>query len=197
MDAIVGFVQHNVAYAPFIVFGLLMLAGLSLPISEDLLIIVSALLAVKHPDMVVSLFLGVYLGAYLSDLESYWVGRILGRRLWKVKFFAKLISEKSVQSIGAYYERYGTFTLLLGRFIPFGVRNALFLSAGLSRMHFGKFALTDWAACTMTNVALFSLTYFYGEGVFEYVRQGNFIIFGVFSLVVGGFFLLRKRCSPV
>jgi len=171
----------------------LLLAGLSVPISEDVLIVVSALLAAKHPDMLVPLFLGVYLGSYLSDLESYWLGRLLGPRLWGVKILSKLVTRRRVQQIGEYYEKYGTLTLLLGRFIPFGVRNALFLSAGLSRMNFTKFALVDWLACTTTNLLLFSLTYSYGERVLGYLRQGNIVIFALFALTIGGVIFSRKK----
>ena len=38
-----------------------------------------------------------------------------------------------------FYKKYGALTLVIGRFIPFGVRNAIFLTSGISKMPFAKF----------------------------------------------------------
>ena len=43
------------------------------------------------------------------------------------------------------------------------MRNALFLSAGISKMNFVKFAVVDLLACTTTSVILFSLGRLFAE----------------------------------
>src|SRR4029078_10224849 len=107
---------------------------------EDLMIILSAVLAATVvPENTLQLFLGVFLGCYLSDWVCYWIGRKFGPKLWNIRWFAKTFDQKRLHQTHSYYARYGFWTLLIGRFIPFGVRNCLFLSAGLGRMHFGKF----------------------------------------------------------
>lgn len=150
----------HAAYAHWIAFGALMLAGLNIPISEDLVIILSATIAATIlPENTTKLFLGVFLGCYLSDWVCYWIGRKLGQTLRHWRWFAKTVSQKRLDQTQEYYEKYGFWTLLIGRFIPFGVRNCLFLTAGVGKMHFGKFLLSDGIACLASNTALFSLSF--------------------------------------
>ncbi len=190
--SIFPFIQQNVEYAPFIVFGLLLLAGFNIPVSEDAMIFISALLAAKNPSYIIPLFFGVYLGAYFSDLICYWLGRTLGPRIFQIKFFARLIDREKIDKVTAYYEKYGATTLVLGRFIPFGVRNALFLTAGLGKMNFAKFALFDFIACTISVSLLFTLVYNFGEIVMDYVKRGNMVIFAIAAVAVVAL-LIRKR----
>jgi membrane protein DedA with SNARE-associated domain len=139
------------------------------------------------------------MGAYLSDLIAYWLGRILGPKLWNIKFFAKMVSRDKIDMIGNYYHKYGVLTLIFGRFIPFGVRNALFISAGLGKMNFIKFSLSDLLACVISTSVYFPLYYFYGESVIDYVKKGNIVIFSLALLVVGIIlikkYLNRKKIS--
>lgn len=191
MEEIIIFIQSNIDIAPWLIFFVLLLAGLNLPVSEDAMLFISAILAAKNPDMLYSLFFAVYMGAFFSDIICYWLGRTLGPRLWKIQFFAKMVSPERVDQMGQYYKKYGIITLVVGRFIPFGVRNALFLTAGLSKMNFAKFAFSDFLACSISSLAFFSLYYTYGEKVVEYVKQGNMIIFSILLIVLGAI-LLKK-----
>ena len=193
MEAILEMINQNVQFAPFIIGGLLLLAGFNLPVSEDIMIFTSAMLAAKNPDHLYPLFFGVFLGAYFSDIICYWLGRKLGPKLWQIKFFASMVKKEKVAEISNFYDKYGVLTLIMGRFIPFGVRNALFLTAGLGQMNFVKFSLSDLLACTISNILMFSLVYNYGEVVLEYVKKGNVIIFSMAAIVVVGLLLKRKK----
>jgi membrane protein DedA with SNARE-associated domain len=174
-----------------------MLAGLNIPVSEDLMIILSAVLAATVvPENTGLLFLFVFLGCYLSDWVCYWIGRKLGPKLWEIKWFAKTVDRKRLESIHNYYEKYGFWTLLVGRFIPFGVRNCLFLSAGAGKMHFGKFILSDGIACLISNTTLFSVAYFAGKNyktLLQFVKTFNIFLFGFFLVsIIGGIWYKRK-----
>lgn len=184
MEEILHIIQQNVIWAPYIIFGLLILAGFNMPVSEDVMMFTSAILAAKNPDYLIPLLVGVFLGAYLSDLIAYWLGRIFGPKLWNIKFFANMVSKEKISTISNFYERFGVLTLILGRFIPFGVRNALFITAGLGKMNFLKFSLSDLLACTISTATFFPLYYFYGTTVIDYVKKGNLIIFSIATIVV-------------
>jgi membrane-associated protein len=190
---LMDFIQGNVAYAPFAIFGLLLLAGFNLPVSEDAMIFISAILASQNPDSSTPLFLGAFLGAYFSDLICYaFLGRYLGKKIFKISFFAKMVSQERIEKVNLFYSKYGITTLILGRFIPFGVRNALFFTAGLGRMNALKFALADLLACTISTSTFFWLYYHYGESVITYIKKGNMIIFGAFILALSGYMVRRK-----
>jgi len=183
--------NQNIQFAPWLIFGLLLLAGLNIPVSEDAMLLISALLAFKNPDHLIPLFLGVYLGAYLSDLICYTLGRTLGPKLFEVSFFKNMMSEKKRAKINSFYSRYGVITLILGRFIPFGVRNGLFLTAGLGKMNFKKFALSDLLACTISSLTFFTLYYKFGKEITEIIKKGNIIIFSLAGIFV--LYLLFKK----
>lgn len=176
MEYLTEFIHQNAANAQWIIFGSLLLAGFNLPVSEDGMLFLTAVLALKYPQHYWELFFAVFMGAYLSDLISYWLGRKLGPKLWKIKFFSKMVSKEKIKSINQYYNKYGVLTLIIGRFIPFGVRNALFLTAGLGKMNFLKFALSDLLACTISCTLFFNLYYRFGNQVIDTIKKGNNIV---------------------
>lgn len=193
MEAFLDFVQANVQWAPYAFLGLLLLAGFNLPVSEDLMLLTSALIAIKNPQMKIELFLGVYLGAYLSDLICYgFVGRYMGEKIFKIKFFANMISTEKLNKVNDFYHQYGVLTLIIGRFIPFGVRNALFITAGLGKMNALKFAISDFIACTISCSFFFWLYFTYGESVIDIVKRGNIILFTIFAAAITGWFVHKK-----
>ncbi|MGR9013075.1 MAG: DedA family protein [Gammaproteobacteria bacterium] len=193
MEELIQLIQANIAYAPYIIFCALLLAGFNVPVSEDAMLFITAVLAGKHPDYSAQLFLSVYLGAYLSDLICYWLGRLLGPKILKIRFFVGMASAERIGKIHGFYKKYGMITILLGRFIPFGVRNGLFLTAGLGRMNFLKFAIADFIACTITTITYFSLYYRYGNTIIDAIRTSNEILFGVVILLLAIYHLIKKR----
>lgn len=193
LEVFLDFVQGNIYYAPYAFFGLLILAGFNLPVSEDLMLLTSALIAVKNPHLKYELFAGVFLGAYLSDLICYgFMGRFLGQKIFKIKFFANMITDDKLKKVNGFYSKYGIFTLLIGRFIPFGVRNALFITAGLGKMNAWKFAISDFIACTVSCIFFFWLYFTYGEAVIDVVKKGNIILFTLFAAGISGWFIHKK-----
>jgi len=199
MDSIIQFIFEHAHQAHWIIFGALMLAGLNVPISEDLMIILSAVLAATViPENTVSLFLAVFLGCYLSDWVCYWIGRKFGPKLWNIRWFAKTVDRKRLDQIHGYYEKYGFWTLLIGRFIPFGVRNCLFLTAGMGRMNFFKFILSDGIACIASNTTLFTLAYYAGknyETLLQTIKTFNILLFAAFLVSIIGVIWYKKRTS--
>jgi len=62
-------------------------------------------------------------------------------------------------------------------------------------MNFTKFALSDLLACTISSVCFFSLYYYYGETVIDYIKQGNMVVFGLVLILVGIFWYKNKRVT--
>ncbi len=196
MDFITEILLSSVSYVHFISFGLLILAAFNIPISEDVVIIVSASIAASRiPENMYLIFMGCYLGAYISDIIAYSIGRYAGPRLLQIKSIKKLLSDSKISKMEAYFDKYGGKTLFFGRFIPFGFRNVMFLSAGLTKMHFPKFLIIDLCTVTITSLILFSLGYSFGknyEVILQYVNQYKIVIFVLFlSAIV--IILLRKK----
>lgn len=192
MDIFLTFIQAHTEYAPWIIFGALLLAGFNIPVSEDAMLFISALLARNSPEHLPQLFLGVYLGAFFSDLICYSIGRFLGPKVAHTPFFSKWVPDERINKIHSYYEKYGIATLIVGRFIPFGVRNGLFLTAGLGSMSFVKFFISDLFACTLSTVIFFTIYYHYGQTVIDTVRTANTALF-VIALLAALLFYIKSR----
>jgi membrane-associated protein len=201
MDTIIQFIFEHAQHAHWIVFGALMLAGLNIPISEDVMIILSAVLAATVvPENTTKLFLGVFLGCYFSDWVCYGIGRHFGPKLWQIKWFAKTFDQKKIDQVHQYYAKYGFLTLLIGRFIPFGVRNGLFLTAGLGKMPFGKFIASDGIACLLSNSVLFALAYTVGknyEAMLEAIKTFNIFLFTAFVVAIIAFIWYKRKKKAV
>lgn len=197
MEQLVEYISANVQYAPWVIFGALMLAGLNVPVSEDAMLFVAAILATKHPDYLWPLFFAAYLGAYGSDLVCFGLGRTLGPRILQIKLFSKIASKKRLLQVQRFYDRYGAATLIIGRFIPFGVRNALYLTAGFGGMKPLRFATLDFFAATITCSLYFTLYYSYGIAIVGWVKRFNIVIFG-FAIIALIIWLVRRsrRASP-
>lgn len=187
MEAILQFISAHSQQAHWLFFSLLMFAGLNLPISEDLVLIASGVLAAAVKDVnPVNLFIFVFMGCYLSDWMAYWIGRLLEPRLRNRKWFSRMFNQKRIDQIQAFYQKYGLYTLFVGRFIPFGVRNCLFMAAGIGRMPFLKFIVSDGCACLISNFTLFYLAYSFEQhyrDLIHYVKAFNIIIFAIFAVL--------------
>ncbi|MES2273396.1 MAG: DedA family protein [Chlamydiota bacterium] len=201
MDTFIQFLFDHAQHAHWIVFGALMLAGLNIPISEDLMIVLSAsIAALIVPENTGKLFAAVFLGCYISDWVVYWMGRKLGPKLWNIPLFAKTIDRKRLDQIQNYYAKYGFWTLLVGRFIPFGVRNCLFLTAGMGKMPFPKFMISDGIACLCSNTTLFYLAYSLSKNytaLLSFLKTFNIFVFSAFvvSIIVFIWYTFKKKVS--
>lgn len=191
MTDIIALIESHIEYAPWIIFGLLLLAGFNIPISEDGMLFVAATFAARNPEHLPYFLGAVYAGAYGSDLICYGLGRILGSRLSHWRLFSKLMDKNKVDKVSDYYRNYGLLTLVFGRFVPFGVRNLLFLTAGLGRMNAVKFAAADFLACSASVIVYFSVYYHYGQKIVLIIQEVNVAIF-ILAMLIGVYLYFKK-----
>ena len=103
MEFISALLSDLAPYMPVISFSLLVLAGFNLPVSEDLVILISGALAASYtPDKILLVYAGCFLGAYISDIVAYSIGRFGGRRLLSIRFIRKLMDEDKVLRMESY-----------------------------------------------------------------------------------------------
>lgn len=205
MESLVNFIFAHAVYAPWLIFGSLILAGFHLPISEDLVIIVSGILASSIiPEYALILYLMTFLGCYFSDSIAYWTGRIGRDQLGKFKWFQRTIfSPKVLARVDALYKKYGFFALIFGRFIPFGVRGCLFATIGMGKIHYARFLLKDALACLISSSSLFLVTYALGKNykfLLNHIKTINIAFFIVFAVTIIGivcYYLVKRKKRAV
>lgn len=197
MESIIAFIAEHAHQAHWFFFIAILLAGINFPVSIDVIVLASALLAATIiPEHTWLLFITVSVGCYLSAWIAYWVGRLLGRFLPRFKLFNNILSPKRIERTKTFYEKYGLWTILIGRFIPFGVRNCLFMSTGMSKFSFGKFILRDALACSIWSSVAFFTFYSLGQNykvLYHYLKTFNVLIFSVFAVTIICFIWYKRK----
>jgi membrane protein DedA with SNARE-associated domain len=197
MDSLLSWIQSHAAHAHYALFFLAILAGINIPISIDLLMIIGATLAATViREHLYLIFIFLFLGCALSAWIAYALGRFVGRKLLNFRFFSKPINTKQLNKMKHFYGKQGPFAMIIGRFIPFGIRNVLYVSSGMSCHSFLKFALWDGLACFIWSLASFNLYYTIGKNIDtlrDSVKWMNLIIFVAFSMTVIGITWYKKR----
>jgi membrane-associated protein len=200
MEAFVSFLAEHASHAHwFILLGLL-LAGCNIPVSIDVLVIISAVLSVHFvPENTYLLYTILIVGCSLSAWIAFFLGRTLGHRLKNWRLFRPLLSEKRITKMEGFYKKYGALAFIIGRFIPFGIRNCLFMTSGLSKMSFLRFALLDLLACSIWVTVFFTLCYHLGqsfETLWTQVKMLNLFIFLAFSIAVISVIWYKRAKKP-
>jgi membrane protein DedA with SNARE-associated domain len=177
-------------YYPLAAFVCLLLAGCNIPISEDLIIITGALLSEEKPFLLVPNLIAIYIGVIASDFIIYWIGTRVRKGTSKNGFFSGLVPEKAMEKMHNKLDKYGIFTFIVCRFIPFGVRNTLFFTSGFFNLRPRVFALYDIIAAMISVNTLFFLAYFLGDDVKRPIKIAGVVLF---VLLVSGVIMLFVR----
>lgn len=188
MEDIFSYICEHVHEAPWLLFCLLLLTGLGLPISEDIIVIgAGAIASTCLSEYMWRLYIWTFLGCYISAWESYWIGRLLGPRLYKIPLFRSTVTVSRLALLRHYYAKFGVFTFIIGRFCPGGIRNSLFLSSGFIRMPFLHYLLRDGIACLISTSVFFYLGYYFGQNkdlLLLYIKRYKIGLL-VFFIVLG------------
>jgi membrane-associated protein len=188
MEFLQNWILQHTENPHWILFIAILLAGINIPISIDVLIILAATLAATiFPEHIWHLYAAIFLGCYFSAWISFWMGRLLGQKLSRFHWFNKIAPPPRLKTIQGFYKKYGFLTLLIGRFIPFGVRNCIFMSSGMSHVSFFKFALWDLCACFVWSSLSFYCFFVLGNNLtplLKNIKIVNISLFVLFCLAI-------------
>lgn len=159
MDALQGIVEHFTYLGVFVV---LLLASLGVPIPEEMPIIAAAVLA--HEGLARWwLALPVCLVGVLSgDVILYWAGHHWGERILAWRPVRLVLTPDREERLKSAYRRHAIKTIVTARHMV-GLRAAAFLTAGIARVPFGRFLLTDAVAAVIGVPITFGLAYFFTD----------------------------------
>lgn len=102
--------------------------------------------------------------AILGNVAGYWVGKSLSPWLFKPRegFIGRIFSLKHLAQTHAFFERYGSKALVLGRFVPF-VRTFITMVAGAAGMSFRHFITWTGIGAVVWAVGVTLLGFFLGR----------------------------------
>lgn len=188
MDQIVQFlIAHQDIVLPVMVL-LILGAGVGVPLSIDVMLIFIACLAIDLTFKdATALFLAFTLSCIGSASIAYWIARLGWNKLRHFSLFKRILPENRVEKMERYYKRFGIWTVFFVRFIPFGARNVVYYTSGISKLSYLKFLCSDIVACFLWSGLFFSIFYNLAETFEALIAKQKWInlaIFCAFSVTV-------------
>jgi membrane-associated protein len=102
---------------------------------DSLLFVAGALAGTGILDIRI-LLVSLVVAAILGDTVNYWIGHTFELKVLEWKF--SLVKKEHLEKTQAYFEKYGGFTIVIARFVPFIRTFAPFL-AGVGKMRYSWF----------------------------------------------------------
>ena len=122
--------------------------------------------------------LGILLmcAAIIGDNLNYWIGRTIGAKLF-TREDSKIFNKSYLERTEKFYDKYGTKTVVIARFVPI-IRTFAPFVAGFGRMNYAKFLTFSIIGGILWICGLLSLGYFFGN--LEFVKNN----FGVVIIAI-------------
>lgn len=199
------------AYEPLLIYSLvfliMLLGAFGLPLPEEVAIIslgVFAYMAANpetfpppvvngvHAKGIVAAEAAVFclFSVLISDLVVFMLGRVYGRRLLRVRFIARMITEEALGKIEMWTKKYGVWAAGIFRFTP-GIRFPGFWTCGMGGMPIWKFLAVDGFAALISVPTQILLVAHFGESIIEFLQQVKFVVFGIIGFLLLLFFLKK------
>jgi membrane protein DedA with SNARE-associated domain len=183
--------DHLHAASPATVYysvaGILLLCGLGLPIPEDLSLIAAGALAYKGVINVHTGFL-VCLAAVLGgDTLAFLLGRFFGPRVLRSRLFRSFFTPRKQLRVRAYFRKYGSKVIFVGRFLP-GLRFTIYFSAGILKVRPAIFFVYDSLAAILSVPLLVYAAWFFGNRIQQvtlWARRSEYGILVIVAVAVG------------
>ena len=126
----------------------------------DSLLFSAGLLAAAGVFGIWQLAIVISISAILGDSVGFWFGKKVGQKLFS-REDSRFFNKRHLERTKKFYEKYGSRTILLARFVPI-VRTFAPILAGAADMKYGKFILYNVAGGIVWSFALVHAGYVLG-----------------------------------
>jgi membrane-associated protein len=127
---------------------------------DSLLFVVGTMCGVGLMNLPLAIGL-LWAAAVLGNQSNYTIGRHFGPKVFQWEQ-SRFFNRKAFDQAHAFYEKYGGFTIIAARFMPFLRTFAPFV-AGVAQMSRGKFSLYDVTGGGLWVVGVTLAGYFFGS----------------------------------
>jgi membrane-associated protein len=143
------------------------------------------------------LLISMFTAAVLGSLVGYIFGKYFGD-MFENRPDSLFFKKKHIDTTRRYFEKYGSRTLIISRFLPI-VRTFAPILAGLVKMGFPAFLVNNVLGGAIWIVTLTGVGYLFGErfpGIVDYVEYIILFFLAVTTFtVVKGYFNARKEMN--
>ncbi len=120
--------------------------------------------------------------AVLGDNSNYFIGRFIGERVLKIKWISKIVKPEYLAKTEKYFEKYGSRTVVMARFIPI-VRTITPFVAGVGEMKYLIFLSYSLIGGVLWISAMSLLGFFFGN--LEVVKNNfEIVVFAIIGISI-------------
>jgi membrane protein DedA with SNARE-associated domain len=177
------------------IIGVLSAAGLGIPISEDLTLLLAGALASRGVTSYWPTLVAGYFGVLLGDVLIHHWGQRMGPAAFSQKWVQKVLSAERQEKLRAHFARHGFLTIVVGRHTPV-LRAPIFFLSGASHVPLWKFALADAVSAAITVPIVVTLGYLFAENldtIRRKIHEAQWVIVGVVVVGLLAYLLWRRR----
>jgi membrane-associated protein len=121
------------------------------------------------------------IAAILGDAVNYWVGNLLGPKVFKNPD-SRIFKQEYLEKTQKFYDKYGTKTIIIARFVPI-VRTFAPFVAGIGKMKYSTFLTYNIIGAVLWVLSCTLLGYFFGN--IPIVKENfELAIFGIIGISV-------------
>lgn len=173
--------------------------GFFLP-GDYLLFLSGVFCGTKLLDVPVTILMAcVFTAAVLGSLLGYVIGRFFGDNI-QTRRDSLFFKKKYIENTRKYFEKYGSQTLIIARFLPV-VRTFSPILAGIVKMNFYKFMIYNVLGGLIWTVVLVGGGFYFGEKfpwIVDYVQYIIFFFLGITTFtVIKGYLNAKKELSDM
>jgi membrane protein DedA with SNARE-associated domain len=179
------------------IFIAMFIEGIVTPIPSELIMPFAGYLASTGMFYLPFVILAGTLGATLGSSVAYGIARIGGRPLVDRYGPYLFLDQKKVDKADAWFERWGSWGILIGHAIP-GIRSVISFPAGLFKMDIRRFVLFTFLGALIWNTVLASAGYLLGEYYIQFwkaLRGWDTVILGLALLGLVAYFIWQRKRS--
>jgi membrane protein DedA with SNARE-associated domain len=137
------------AWSPLIVLGLLLLSGIGIPVSEDVVNLPAGILIGQGAWPAIPILIACYVGVIAGDAIWFFNLRTFGTPLLHRRWFKRFVHPKRLLQVKHQIDRRGPWVLVAARFIP-GARSPVLTASALLHMPWRSFLLVEFVCCLFT-----------------------------------------------
>jgi membrane protein DedA with SNARE-associated domain len=170
-------------------FTILLLCGFGLPIPEDISLIAAGYLSWRgteghSPVINVHVAFAVCFAAVLAgDTIAFFFGRRYGRRVLASNLARRYFTPKRQLRTRAYFRKFGSKVILVGRFTP-GLRFTIFFTAGTLHVRPSVFFIYDFVAAAFSVPVLVYVAYGFGDKIDHVIMYARRTEHGILIAIV-------------
>jgi len=158
---------------------------------DSMLFAAGALAAIGSMNLFTLLVI-IYLAAIFGDTANYYIGKKIGNKILE-KEEVRFINKEYLQKAQKFYEKHGSMTIVLARFIPI-IRTFAPFVAGIGKMNYAKFIPYNMIGGGLWVSLFLGGGYFFGnlpfiKNHFSYVLMAIIII----SLLPGVIVFIKEK----